>query len=286
MPSSVEYLIDTQDESGGWGYRPGQRPVVEPTAAVLLALRDASLAQDTVQKGIAWLLQCQNPDGGWGIHEGDPESGWQTAWALLALRSADNNQGVITLGKKWLQSVGNYMFTRADFLQAQIPSSVDNAPLLWPWLPDQGVWIEPTAMAVLVLTDDLPASELLKARIEAAIRYFRQYRTPSGGWDQGNAGPLDTLVFPRAYQTALVLLALGQAAPQEILPVDLAALEGAIAKDQGVLAIAAGLLALHSLGDERDALQKSLAQMHLSNGSWDNNIYFSAWASMALRGYF
>lgn len=285
MPSSIEYLVSTQDESGGWGYRLGQRPVVEPTAAALLALRDASLARAAFQKGIAWLLECQNPDGGWGIHEQDPESGWQTAWALLALRSSDRNADAIALGKQWLRSVGNYTFTRADFQQAEIPTSLDNAPLIWPWLPDQGVWIEPTAMAVMVLMDDLPRSELVKVRIEAAVRYFRQYRTPSGGWDQGNAGPLDSLVFPRAYQTALVLLALEGAAPQEILPIDLSALEEAIAKDQGVLALSAGLLALRTYGADQDELQKSLSQLQLSNGSWEDNNFFSAWACMALRGY-
>jgi hypothetical protein len=284
MPSVVEYLLATQDQSGGWGYRAGQRPVVEPTAAVLLAIRDSSPAQAAYQKGIAWLFACQNADGGWGIHQADPESGWQTTWALLALQRFNSNNEVITLGKRWLQSVGNYAFSRADFEQAEFPTSDENASLIWPWLPGQGAWMEPTAMAVLVLADEYANSKLIKTRIEAAMRYFRQYRTPTGGWDQGNAGPLDTLVFPRSYPTALVLLALDQVAPHEIYPIDLTALKQAIDRDQGALALSTGLLALRTLGEEDGELQARLSQLQRADGSWDDNNFVSAWACMALRG--
>ena len=187
--------------------------------------------------------------------------------------------------KDWLQSVGNYRFGRQDFQNREITTTDANSALIWPWLPDQGVWIEPTAMAVMALADDYAASEVLKPRVEAAVRYFIQYRTPTGGWDQGNAGELDTLVFPRAYQTALVLMALTQVAPGEILPLDISALKRDMQHDQGVLAISAGLLALRTLGQDDDELMKSLSRLQLDDGSWGDNLFFSSWASMALRGY-
>ena len=285
MSSSIDYLIGQQDQSGGWGYRAGQRPVVEPTATVLLAIRDSISAQDAFQNGIAWLIDCQNQDGGWGINERDMESGWQTAWALLSLGFSDQHDDVIARGKEWLQSVGNYKFRREDFQNQEINTADDNTSLIWPWLPDQGVWIEPTAMAVMALADDYATSKMVKPRIEAAIRYFHQYRTPTGGWDQGNAGELDTLVFPRAYQTALVLMALTRVAPQDILVVDITGLKQDIRYDQGVLAISAGLLALRTMGQNGDTLIRSLSKLQFANGSWGDNILFSSWATMALRGY-
>ena len=96
MATSIDYLISAQHENGGWGYATGQKPVVEPTAAVLLAIRNEPLASDSFQRGISWLLSCQHQDGGWGINEDDLESGWQTAWALIALRYSNQNQDSIT----------------------------------------------------------------------------------------------------------------------------------------------------------------------------------------------
>ncbi len=91
MPSPVDYLINAQYDNGGWGYQTGHKPVVEPTAAVLLALREEAAAAGAFQRGMAWLLNSQHSDGGWGINENDPESGWQTAWALMAMKSANQS---------------------------------------------------------------------------------------------------------------------------------------------------------------------------------------------------
>jgi hypothetical protein len=285
MPSFTDFLIQAQHETGGWGYATGQRPVVEPTVAILLALRDNSMAQVSFQRGISWLIGSQNNDGGWGIHENDQESGWQTAWALILLNYTGLYNDASERGYKWLQAVGTSDISTDDLLKDEIPNTTSDGALIWPWLPNQVTWIEPTALAVHALSKYSAQSKLIQTRLAAAIRYFKQYRTPSGGWDQGNAGPLDTLVFPRAYQTSLVIMALAQAAPAEILPEDVSGLLLDIHKDQGILAQSAGLLALRMIGKNDDALYNLISQQQLPNGSWDNNPFFTAYASLALRGY-
>jgi hypothetical protein len=284
MPSAIDYLISAQHASGGWGYSTGLKPVVEPTAAVLLAIRDEPLANNSFQRGLTWLLNCQHKDGGWGINEDDPESGWQTAWALIALRYSTQNKDSISKAVEWLTTVSTSEITREEFQKPDVPKSNNVGAFVWPWLPGQVGWIEPTAMAVLAL-EGITNSQLADVRINAAHSYFLQNRTPDGGWDIGNIGPLDTTVIPRAFPSVLVLMALALTAPEDIQTIDLSALRQDLDRDPSILAQSSGLLALRTLGEHDEGIISNLNHSQLSNGSWNNNPFFTAWALMALRGY-
>lgn len=283
MPSPIEYLISAQHDTGGWGYMTGHKPVVEPTAAVLRAIRNEPIAKDNFQTGLTWLLSCQNQDGGWGINSEDPESGWQTAWALIIMRAVNQDERVLIRAIDWLTTVGTSEVSREELQKSELPQSNNVGALAWPWLPGQVSWIEPTALAVLAL-NSMTNNRLAIDRIREALKYFEQYRTPSGGWNVGNAGPLDTIVIPRAYPTALVLLALTSVSPDSVKTIDLTALQQDIAKDPSVLGEAAGLLALRILGKYEDAMITHLSDRQLSDGSWEHSPFFTAWAMLALRG--
>ena len=284
MPSAVDYLIATQHQTGGWGYSPSHEPVVEPTAVALLALRAEAGTENAVQRSTAWLLKCQNRDGGWGINENDLESGWQTAWSLTALRHADDVSEPIGRAVDWLTHEPTAQISREEFQADEIPSSVDPGAMVWPWIPGQVCWVEPTALAVLALFG-LKLSALADTRLNAAINYLQLNRTPRGGWDIGNAGPLDVPVIPRAYQTSLVLMALAMTEPDQVLPEDLSALKLDLEQDSSALSLACGLLSLRLLGEDDPALQDRLSRSQKPNGSWSDNPFFTGWAVMALRGY-
>lgn len=284
MPSPKDYLISIQHESGGWGYSRSHRPVVEPTAVAILALRSEPGANESIQRGISWLLSCQNADGGWGIHEDDPESGWQTAWALIALRYTNQDQDMIIRAAEWLAYVGTYHIQHEQFQKSEIPENANPGSMVWPWLPGQAGWIEPTALAVLAL-EGLIRPPFALTRINAALAYFRKYRTPSGGWDMGNASAIDNIIFPRSFQTALVLMALSRVAPQEIKPNDISVMREDLMRDQDVLFFSAGYLAIKTLGESDEMLLSYLKENQIKNGSWEDNPFFTAWAMMALRGY-
>jgi len=283
MPSSIDYLISTQNETGGWGYSPGQKSVVEPTAAVLLAISEEPKAVNPFNQGMSWLLSSQHQDGGWGINEQDPESGWHTAWAVIALKNTNQSSDSIIRAVEWLTHVSTYQITQDEFVNSKILMNYDVEALIWPWLPGQGVWIEPTALAVLAL-EGIAQTELATTRIRAAIEYFHKNRTPSGGWDVGNAGPLDTIVLPHAYQSALVLMALARVAIQGIQADDLSALRLDMQKDTSILSLSSGLVALKTLGENDQDINAYILGSQLENGSWNNNPFFTAWAIMALRG--
>ncbi len=283
MPSAIDFLISAQYSTGGWGYLTGHQPVVEPTAMVLLAIRNDPIARDSFQKGINWLLSCQNLDGGWGINGQDHESGWQTAWALFVLKITRLDPAAMNKAFGWLLTVATAEVSKEEFLDEKLPQRNNIGALAWPWLPGQVSWTEPTALAVLALqgTSDTP---LAGARMQAARDYFERYRTPSGGWNVGNAGALDTIVFPRAYPTALVLLALAGVAPESIISSDLTALQQDLARDPSTLAQAAGLFALQAYGKNDNHLTGQLNSRQQPDGSWDHNLLFTAWAMIALRG--
>ncbi|MFZ2098141.1 MAG: prenyltransferase/squalene oxidase repeat-containing protein [Anaerolineales bacterium] len=285
MPTAIDYLISAQHNSGGWGYSSTQKPVVEPTSAVLLAIRDEPQAYEAYQKGIAWLVNSQHQDGGWGICEDDPESGWQTAWALLVLKQSIPKTEVITKAVEWLVTVGTYDISGEEFMKPDFPQSASYNALIWPWLPKQVGFVEPTAMALLAL-EGLTDLQVAEDRISVALRYFQENRTPDGGWSTGNAGPLDTIVLPRTYPTTLVLLALAYYAKQDILPKDISALEQDMQRDPGILAQSCGALALQTLGKSDEMLKMKITGQQQADGSWNVNPFHTAWAIMALRSYF
>jgi hypothetical protein len=284
MPSAIEYLVNAQHVSGGWGYKTAHQPVVEPTAAVLLAIREEVRVKETFNRGIAWLLSSQHQDGGWGINASDLESGWQTAWALMTMKLANQPSDVISKAVGWLTTEATYDISSAEFLKPEIPQTTVIGALVWPWLPGQATWIEPTALAVWAL-EGINDTPLAQARIKSALNYFDHYRTPSGGWNVGNSGPLDTQDIPRAFPTALVLIALAKIAPQMIRPDDIIALQQDMQNDSGILAQAAGLLALNILGKNTTRLISTLASQQQSDGSWEHNPFVTALATMAVRGY-
>ncbi len=283
MPSAVDYLLSAQSINGGWGYRTGHSPVVEPTAAVLLALREQEAASQAYQRGLAWLLSSQHPDGGWGINENDPESGWQTAWAIMALKSAVNSTQAISKAAGWLATEASYDISAEEFRKPQIPQTSIVGALVWPWLPGQATWIEPTALAILAL-NGLENPPLAEARMKSALNYFDYYRTASGGWNVGNSGPLDTHDLPRAFPTALVLLALASFSPKMIQAADITALQQDMQDDSGILAQAVGTLALHVLGKLDDLSLSTLSSQQLPDGSWEHNPFATALAMLALWG--
>ncbi len=281
--SAIDYLIRSQHVTGGWGYKTGHRPVVEPTAVTLLAIRDESIAQDAFQRGSHWLLSCQHEDGGWGINKDDPESGWQTAWSLIILKAASQDPGAISRGENWLTKVATYELSTKALQRSQFPANLSIGGLAWPWFPGQAAWLEPTALALLAL-HGVSMSALAGIRQKSALDYLLHNRTPAGGWWVGNAGPLDTVVIPRAYQTALVLITLATLEKSAIQAEDLAALQKDLANEPGMLAHSIGRFALHMLGVGTEIEDSILASHQLPDGSWEENPFVTAWALLGSKG--
>jgi hypothetical protein len=282
--AAIRFLLAAQGPAGGWGYRPGTAASVEPTAACLLALRDLDTAANARAAGLSWLQRTQRADGGWAFAESDTESGWQTAWAMLALRGAPDAAAPLARGRDWLLAAG-VVRSETDQLQAEVRRqlAIDFTLRGLPWLPDQASWVEPTALGLLALVA-APSNAESVARVTEASRFLIDRRCKDGGWNFGNPFMLGAYLPPRAFPTALALLALAAVDPAAVEARDTAVLGEEMTRDGGALALAAGLLALRRLKRAGEAFSASLAKLQLADGSWNGSPFHTAMALLADGG--
>jgi hypothetical protein len=280
--SAVSFLISTQNPDGGWGYAAQQSSAVEPTSAVLLALREDSSCAESCRRAIDWLRGAQHLDGGWGFSSRDDQSAWQTAWAVLALARTGQGGDLSNRGVKWLLDVPVLKLSE-DIMQAsQKILTIDLSLRGWPWLPGQATWIEPTALAMLALESAQDA--VVTPRIHEALRYIQDRRCPGGGWNVGSPVMFNSALPARVHTTALVLLAFLKLSPKNVHPEDIGILRSEMRRGGGVLGLAFGLLALRTLGQDDASAEVSLSKLQGQNGGWANDPYKTALVLLALRG--
>src|SRR5439155_1362728 len=68
--SAVTFLLRAQSRSGGWPWTPGVAPDSNDTAAVIEALRAASVDGRPVRRGLTYLRRLENRDGGFALTRG------------------------------------------------------------------------------------------------------------------------------------------------------------------------------------------------------------------------
>jgi hypothetical protein len=74
--------------------------------------------------------------------------------------------------------------------------------------------------------------------------------------------------------------------PNEIIPNDLSAIRLEMEQDPSILSLSSGLLGLRTVGEDDGNAYSQITDNQLPDGSWNSNIFFTAWVQMALRGYF
>ena len=72
--------------------------------------------------------------------------------------------------------------------------------------------------------------------------------------------------------------------PEQLLPEDLSALRADMRSDGGALALASGLLALREHGDDDAVAAARLAEIQQADGSWNSDVYHTAFALILERG--
>jgi hypothetical protein len=278
---AYSFLSTVQHPSGGWGYQVNQEPVVEPTAAVCLALQNHDESLPAWQRGKTWLQLAQNSDGGWGYNAADEQSNWKTAWAILALKGDLEASSQVAKARQWLLAVDALQFTDEELLkQGNEIAQIDFSLRGWPWLPGEASWIEPTALAMAALYQANLSQEEMD-RLDEARRYLLDRRCPGGGWNVGNPVMFDAVLPARAHPTAWALMALKQLSPTDISPSDIQVLQETMVDDGGVMALAWGLIALYTLGLEEQQAHDRLSETQLEDGSWMHNPYLTALAILA-----
>ncbi len=287
MESVVEFLLRSQNADGGWGYRVPGMSYIEPTAAVLLALKDAdartrspsvSLRVNSAEgRARDFLLSLQHADGGWGIGALDAESGWMTAWAVRALVRFTDARAAVARGAKWLIDTEGLRVTdepsRATIRkQLQIDSTLRG----WPWQPGDAAWVHPTSLAILALCSASMAND---ARVRDGIAYLFDRAVVSGGWNIGNPEMLDKPVPATIQDTAVALLALhaaGESASEARIAKAIQYLREATERAQTAAELAWGVRALSESGIDVGSAPARLNALQDSTGSWRANPFITA----------
>jgi hypothetical protein len=211
----IDLLLRTQNDDGGWGYFPGKRSWLEPTAYAMLALDKHA---DAAVLDRAWHLveSWQLADGSWrpGADVAGPGT-WVTALGVHLCCARGCFDESFTRGVAWLMGTQgrecNWLARFIGLLQGMSkPGGPDNdvSHRGWPWLRGTTSWVEPTAQAIMALKMAAPHYPGVADRVADAEEHLLSRRCRDGGWNYGSRRALgiDLPSYPET--TALALLGL------------------------------------------------------------------------------
>jgi hypothetical protein len=248
----LDFLLRVQNDDGGWGYFPGRRSWLEPTAYAMLALDGRA---DRAVLDRAWRLveSWQLPDGSWrpGADVAGPGT-WVTALGVHLCCRRGQFDDRCSRGVRWLLGTeGREGRWFARLMAAIQPGGPDNdlAHHGWPWLAGTSSWVEPTAHAIVALRLAAAHYPGVDGRVRDAEDLILTRKCRDGGWNYGSRRALgiDLPSFPET--TALALLGL-QARSGE-LGEEIRHARGLFRQTRSRLARAWLSIALRNLGDVR-----------------------------------
>jgi hypothetical protein len=289
-------LRSAQNPDGGWGFHPGFESRPEPTCWAVQALVQCAWPEipESAVRGFQFIRDAQLPDGAWPFVRAERVGCWVTALACWVLLGEKNSSSAVSAGLEWLckdwprDSTAWRRFVGKFSRQRHI-SPINNSYRGWGWTPGTSSWVEPTAFALLAISECPPELQPRKAerRQKLADALLRDRMCPGGGWNCGNPAVYgvagEALVIP----TVWALLALRhQPARRENL-LGLEWLERNVAKVQGLGSLALARLCLKAYGRSWPNNAPVLVSVH-NEKEFLTNIQVAAWCCLALgvkRGF-
>ena len=218
-----DFLRQTQNADGGWGYFPGKRSWLEPTLYATLALQGDPASEKSFKLIQSWAL----PDGGWRMSAEVQESNWTSALCLTVYIARSVRNEAFDRGlARVLGTVGAEGSFTMEIAQQINPAMVefDNHIQGWPWRPNNASWVEPTVHSVVALKHAavLPGESRsllsIRARINSAERMLMNRRCDDGGWNYGNSRVWGTVLPSYPETTGIALLGLQNRPAAELKP--------------------------------------------------------------------
>lgn len=208
LQKGYDYLANSQNNDGGWGYRRGGMSYVEPTAFAILALFNTAGAggkdipdkrYQAVKKALIWLRTQQHSDGSWGIMQADTGASWMTypvVWVLnvmlkipelFSYYGEPEDKDKLDRGRNWILGSGREPAVDENVdAQVQKLFQINSSYLGWSWGPGEAGWVIPTSLAIVSLVVEDPATMPETKEIINAKDYLRDRACPDGGWNVGN----------------------------------------------------------------------------------------------------
>lgn len=228
LQSRLEFLRATQNPDGGWGYFPGKRSWLEPTAYAMLALEGTAASETPLAR--AWQLarSWQLADGSVRPNGDIPDGTWVTALLVTLACGRGVQDSNVARSIQWLLGVvgaehnlAMRAFSSLHLLQTRLDVSHEG----WPWRSGNASWIEPTALTLVALKKaaaHYPSPELDR-RVKEGEALVLSRRCSDGGWNSGNPNVYNYDLPSYPESTGLALLGLqGRSGPELSRPLQVA----------------------------------------------------------------
>ena len=282
-------LGSAQNQDGGWGFRQCSESRVEPTCWAFEALLNQELDsnRDACRRALDFLRTRQLPDGSWPFAAGQEAGVSATALASWALLSDGNSHQAAVAGLSWLMQDSPRDSTLwRRWLQRLSParhySREKGAYKGWGWNPGTSSWVEPTAVALMVLDrcpkQLLPAGANQRRQSAEAMLYDRM--CPDGGWNCGDPLVYGVAGKPLVIPTAWALLALRSSPQRSENLVSLDWLERAVSGEQGPLSLALAQICLETYGRKWPANARRPEDLYF-NHEFLGSTTAAAWVCLA-----
>lgn len=191
----------------------------DATAWAAMALFAAGRAPQVVAGARNALAALQAPDGRVPLFPSRPEAAWPTMLAMAAWLPDAAFGANLRAAAAWLVGHPGVSWAR----KKDSPSAHDPSLKGWNWIEGTHSWVEPTALAMLVLAAVTPEP---REALDEATCLLLDRQLPDGGWNYGNTRVFHHTLLPMPESTGHALAALAGRVPREAVAASLAYLSG------------------------------------------------------------
>ena len=291
---SLPILESSQNEDGGWAFRAGLARRVEPTCWALLALLQTEHAEEQserISRGLAFIRTAQLADGSWPASP-DQKTGASASslacWTLLAAKDTSN---AAAAGLRWICSdwpIDSVLWRRIiNGLLRKNKKIVqhNDAYRGWGWTPRTASWVEPTAFALIALSqcpaELLPTGAKQRQKLGKALLLDRM--CPGGGWNCGNPKAYGVAGEPLVVPTVWALIALRDERDRPEVKLSLEWLKSNIREIRSGPSLALARLCLETFGETQEIGENEI-RIAFERNAFLENVCASAWACLAFLG--
>jgi len=221
LDSRLDFLRQSQNADGGWGYFAGKQSWMEPTTYAVLALHGTPDAEDRLAKAWKLIRSWQTADGSTRpsgqVHGGT----WVTAHVVTLACVQGVYDDRVRQSVDWMLRVTGAEHSLAMRFASHfnlLRTKLDVSHQGWPWRDGNASWIEPTSHTLVALKKAAAkyGTAELRHRVSEGEALLFARRCSDGGWNCGNPNVLNYDLPSYPETTALALIGLQGRSAREL----------------------------------------------------------------------
>lgn len=230
----MDAVEQRQTAGGAFGPVIGSAPRTDATAWSLIFLRAVGWKPEAVAAASIWLRAQQSTDGRVSLASDYPQAWWPTPLAIWAWLS-DPEAATAR------EAACHFLLSHRGEVVGFHPGKINPALRGWNYIAGTFSWVEPTALAVAVLSR---AGYREAAAVQEGLELLMDRQLPDGGWNYGNTIVFGNQLRPAPEYTGMALWALAGQVEPSLVQVSLGYLHRILPETLTPLALGWGILAL------------------------------------------